>query len=65
MLLRVGVRFYGSNLLKRAIDVYPVIKSGQFLATRMMAICSIYRIIVPVMGIVYSKVGLLFIVCSR
>ena len=47
MLLRVGVRFYGSNLLKRAIDVYPVIESGQFLATRMMAICSIYRIIVP------------------
>lgn len=42
---RVGVRFNDSNLVKRAIDVYPVIESGQFLATRMMAICSIYRII--------------------
>jgi len=40
VLLREGVRFNGSNLVKRAIDVYPVIESGQFLATRIMAICS-------------------------
>jgi len=39
VLLREGVRFNGS-LSKRAIDVYPVIESGQFLATRIMAICS-------------------------
>ena len=38
----VGARFNGSNLFKRAIDVYPVIESGQFLATRIMAICSHY-----------------------
>ena len=30
--LCADVRFNGSNLVKRAIDVYPVIESGQFMA---------------------------------
>ena len=59
----VGVRFNGSNLLKRAIDVYPVIESGQFLATRMMAICSHCLDYCTRMGIIYLKrCGLLFII---
>ena len=42
-------------LSKRAIDVYPVIESGQFLATRIMAICSHYLDYCTSMGIIYLK----------
>ena len=55
VLLREGVRFNGSNLVKRAIDVYPVIESGQFLATRMMAICSHCLDYCTLMGMIYLK----------
>lgn len=56
VLLREGVRFNGSNLVKRAIDVYPVIESGQFLATRIMAICSHRKDYCTFIGMIYSKV---------
>jgi len=55
VLRSVGVRFNGSNLFKRAIDVYPVIESGQFLATRMMAICSHSLDYCTLMGMIYLK----------
>ena len=44
-----------AHLSKRAIDVYPVIESGQFLATRMMAICSHCLDYCTLTGILYLK----------
>ena len=44
-----------AHLVKRAIDVYPVIESGQFLATRMMAICSHCLDYCTLMGMIYLK----------
>ena len=38
VLLREGMRFNDSNLVKRVIDVYPVKESEQFFATSVMAI---------------------------
>ena len=56
MLLCVGVCFNGSNLLKRAIEYYLVLKSGPFHAhlTNSRQYAHIVRIIVPVQGIIYS-----------
>ena len=44
-----------AQVYKRAIDVYPVIESGLFLATRMMAICSHCLDYCTRMGMVYLK----------
>lgn len=49
------MRYNDSNLVQRAIDVYPVIESGQFLATRMMAICSHREDYCTLMGTIYLK----------
>ena len=58
MLLSVGARFNGSNLLKRAVDIIPNLKFWKnFLSIwgdRQWA--RIVRIIVPLWGMICSKV---------
>ena len=64
VLLRVGVRFNGSNLIKKSDWILLMFESGQFnylFNSRQYA--RIIRIIVPIKGILYSKVWT--IVCYK
>jgi len=59
----VGVRFNGSNLLKRAIVAYPLLKSGQFRLLGINTICSHCLDYCTRMGVLYLKrCGLLSII---
>ena len=63
VLRRVGVRFNGSNLFKRAIVAYPLLKSGQFRLLGINTICSHCLDYCTRMGIIYLKrCGLLSII---
>ena len=66
VLLREGVRFNGSNFVKRAIDTYPLLKSGQFRLLGINTICSHCLDYCTCMGMVYLKgVGYCLLLSSR
>ena len=66
VLSSVGARFNGSNLLKRAIVAYPLLKSGQFRLLGINTICSHCLDYCTCMGMVYLKgVGFCLLSSSR
>ena len=59
----VGARFNGSNLLKRAIVAYPLLKSGQFRLLGINTICLHCLDYCTRLGVLYLKrCGLLSII---
>ena len=63
VLRSAGVRFNGSNLLKRAIVAYPLLKSGQFRLLGINTICSHCLDYCTRLGVLYLKrCGLLSII---
>ena len=55
VLLREGVRFNGSNFVKRAIDIILPQKRGKFLISKGNGNMLTFGIIVPFKGMIYLK----------